>query len=126
MYRVKCKHETEDVPVSVVLDDYYPLTQKEVEGLLVKAAIFRSDVSRFSDIQCRLVQGIPGLVCPHEITGKVAKKMHLIDSAFQRVNSDNTDELTDYIMSIYNTEWFQNGRKEIYYGIIFRRIERHA
>lgn len=101
MYRIKCKHETEDIPVSVVLDDYYPLTHEEVKGLLVKAAIFRNDVVRFSDIQCRLVQGIPGLVCPHEITGRVAEKMHLIDTAFQTLNDDNIDELTEYIMTIY-------------------------
>ena len=103
MYRIKCRHETEGVPISKVLNDHYPLTEEEVKGLLVKAAIFRSNVGRFSDIQCRLVQGIPGLVCPHEITGKVAEKTHLIDTAFQTVNDDNIDELTDYITNIYKS-----------------------
>lgn len=104
MYRIKCRHETEDVPVSVILDDYYPLTEEEVKRLLIKASIFRSNAGRFSDIQCRLVQGIPGLVCPNEITGKVSKKMFLIDTAFQTVNPDNIDDLTDYIMNIYKSK----------------------
>lgn len=104
MYEIKCRHETEGVPVSEVLNDHYPLTEGDVKRLLVKAAIVRSDVGRFSDIQCRLVQGIPGLVCPNKLTGRVSRKMFLLETAFQTVSPDNIDDLTSYIMNIYKSE----------------------
>lgn len=104
MYAIEDKHETEDIPMSVILNDYHPLTEEEVKGLLIKAAIFRNDLGRFCDIQSRLIQGIPGMLSPRKVIGAVAKKEFLINSAFQTVNDDNIDELTDYITKIYELE----------------------
>lgn len=100
-YGIPCEHETKNLPTSVIVSDYHPLDRESLLQLLRRASTVRGDPYRFSDIQCRVVQGLPGLTCPNQIHGSTAKKIFIIDDIFQKILHDNINEITDKIMKMY-------------------------
>ena len=98
---IPCKHETDNIPVTTRLDDYHPLTKDEIRQLLILASTSRYNPT-FSQIQCRLVQGIPGIKCPHELHSVANRKMNMIDIDFQTVCTNNIDKLTDQFNKLMN------------------------
>lgn len=84
-YHIQCDYPHEDG-----IPDYYPLTVSEVIDLLTTAREIWSNhesrpndaVQEASSIQKRLGQGIPGMVCPHEIDGPVADRHAALDQAY--------------------------------------------
>ena|SRR5260221_54270 len=83
-YDIPCVHES-GVPVSETCSDYHSLTKPEIADLLytAKVAIHEHDDAQIaSSIQCRLIQGIVGVVCPHEIEGAVVQKMVKLNKLF--------------------------------------------
>lgn len=100
-YEIPCEHETKNLPTSIIVSDYHPLDRESLLQLLRRASTVRSDPYRFSDIQCRVVQGLPGLTCPNQIHGSTAKKIVIIDTIFQKIKHDNLNEIADMIMKVY-------------------------
>ncbi len=72
-------HEVVGVDTSQPVPDYHPLSWKELTSLVTLAF---NDATKANDVQCRLVQAIPGHVCPHLTDGPIAKKKAELDSAF--------------------------------------------
>ncbi len=89
-YQIPCTHTSENDTVS----DYHPLTRDELRELL---AVALSDRSTASDVQCRIVQGIPGIVCPHEIDGEVAKRMNKVEEIFVYVHMGDREGKRDVL-----------------------------
>lgn len=77
---IPCKHETEGIPFSTVLCDYYPLSYSELVELLAIAQ--KGDWKVATGVQCRLGQAIPGAECPHAIEGAVSVKSVRLDHIF--------------------------------------------
>ena len=102
-YSIDCEHETNVTPVSVEVNNHFPLEREELKKLLEIAAV-EKDVRFFSDIQVRVVQGIPGLTCPLRWDMVTLRKDHLISEAFLSVTPDNVDEVADTIMELYVSE----------------------
>ena len=90
------------------LDDYHPLTLDEITELLNAAVCFvnmddiRFSVVRFSEIQCRLVQGIRGNTCPSRIDSPFREIRYEIDSNFQNVTMDNYVKMAIHFNRIMN------------------------
>lgn len=62
---------------------YHPLTLARVRGLVRQACRYHIvDPVSFSSIQCRLLQGIPGMLCPRQIEGPIAEKIRDMEEAF--------------------------------------------
>lgn len=79
-HAIPCPHETENLPASAVVPDYHPLTIEEIVSLLRQA---ESEVDYHSaDIQVRLNQGIPGLVCPRDIYGPTNQAQNEVNNVF--------------------------------------------
>ena len=102
-YSIDCEHETNGTSVSVEVNNHFILEREELIKLL-KIAAAEKDVSIFSDIQVRVVQGIPGLTCPLRLDMVTLRKVHLISEAFLSVTPDNVDEVTDTIVELYVSE----------------------
>ena len=101
---IKCKHETENIHISETLDDHHPLTANEIKKLLERALVVRGNAVCFSEIQCRLIQGVPGITCPHPVHGVVAQKVNHIEKEFQNIDHENIDrmvKLFDLVMNGY-------------------------
>ncbi len=90
--------------VSLPLNRYLtipPLTREEIADLLYMAreAVKQSDRKiagqTASSIQCRLIQGIVGIRCPHEIDGPVAQRQNTLDRLYMNYLSDELGVLTD-------------------------------
>ena len=99
-YSIDCEHDTGEVPVSVEVNNHFPLEREELKKLLKIAAV-EKDVGIISDIQVRVVQGIPGLTCPLRWDMVTMRKEHLVSEAFLSVTPDNVDEVADMIMELY-------------------------
>ena len=93
---VPCGHETDGIPVDVVLDDYYPLTSLQI-SLLLDESLYSSNPSKQ---QVRLNQCIKGILCPRETNGDVAEKVASIDILFMK--------------GYRNRGWSSKQKKEIY------------
>src|SRR4051812_31111443 len=71
--KVPCLHEVNpSLPPDYTVADHHPLTREEVIDLLRMAKDSPNPLA--SEIQCRLVQAVPGQVCPHQIDGPVARR----------------------------------------------------
>ena len=88
-YKIDCAHSTHGVPVDTVLPDYHPLKPGELLNLLTVAAENKHDAYVFCDVQCRVVQAIPGVECPHRVTGPVFDIMVEIEYEFQSLQTGN-------------------------------------
>lgn len=75
---IKCRHEKEGIPTNIILDDYHPLTKKQITELLTEALTSKNP----SKQHVRLKQAVPGFKCPREISGKVAKLQAELDTIF--------------------------------------------
>jgi hypothetical protein len=89
---------TGKIPTSETISDYYPLTKEEISKLLTTAANNKGNVKLVSEVQVRLDQGIVGITCPRQITGKVAEKLKELDNIFieeyeKKVSPDTVDKL---------------------------------
>ena len=102
-YSIDCEHDTGAVPDSVEVNNHFPLEWEELKKLLKIAAV-EKDVGVYSDIQQRVVQGMPGLVSPQKCNMATIRKAHLISEAFLSVTPDNIDEVADIIMELYVSE----------------------
>ncbi len=100
---IPCRHANgEERDWLKPVSDYYPLSVDEVRALLEEAKGLTS-AADLSDIQCRLVQGVVGAVCPHETTGEVASRSLMIDWLFvMRYQEGGTDELVNLMVQIMN------------------------
>ncbi len=74
-YNIQCQHEAQNLSTDQTCPDYHPLTRDQVKELVT--LLFQRDriqldpgqplYQALSQIQVRLGQGIPGLVCPYEL-----------------------------------------------------------
>ncbi len=97
-YRITCQHEFAGVPHRLRVNDYWPLSREEVRQHLIAAHMFseQNNVQKFSDIQCRFSQAVPGAKCPHEIEGPTARKQAQMDALFvHTADFEVTDELVN-------------------------------
>lgn len=84
-YHIECPH-FRGVPIEETVPDYYPLTYDELVTLLETAQA--ADANHFGvvcSIQMRLVQALPGMVCPRpseEQNPLLAQKDTWIDKQF--------------------------------------------
>ena len=70
--------------------DHYPLTVSEICAMLEAARFAKKWIKsnpeegtqQIANIQVRLGQGIPGMICPRPIDGEVADRLHDLDSAY--------------------------------------------
>lgn len=85
---IKCKHEMDGIPTKVTLDDYHPLTKKEIIELLTEALSSKNP----SKQQVRLIQAIPGIQCPRQIDGKVGKLLAELETLFVEFLDNGIDE----------------------------------
>ena len=102
-YCVPCFHERDGVLHTMRVEDYWPLTRDQVKKLLIAAHEFAAqpDVRRFSDIQCRFAQAIPGAKCPSELDNWTAKRSEQMDELFVHTATfDVTDALLDLFCSL--------------------------
>ena len=97
-YSIDCEHDTNNVPVSVEVNNHFPLKREELIKLLSLAATSK-DVGIISDIQQRVIQGMPGLTCPERGDIITIRKIHLMSEVFLSVTPDNVDEVADIIWS---------------------------
>ncbi|MCK5015020.1 MAG: hypothetical protein KAS66_14505 [Candidatus Omnitrophica bacterium] len=94
-YSIDCGYESDKV------NDHFPLEREELIKLL-KIAATEKDVGIVSDIQGRVIQGIPGLTCPQKISSHTMKKSHSVSLLFLDVKPDNINSIADSIIEIYN------------------------
>ena len=97
-YSIDCEHDTGEVPDSVEVNNHFPLEREELKRLLEIAAV-EEGVGIISDIQQRVIQGMPGLTCPERGDMITIRKIHLISEVFLSVTPDNVDEVADIIMN---------------------------
>lgn len=93
-YKIPCKHETGEVrDTEIQVNDHHPL---------LSIALQCTDFQVVASIQCRLGQGIPGMVCPQDTEGPVARANALMDEAFVagRRAQEPLDSLTDSIFAL--------------------------
>lgn len=102
-YSIDCEHDTGEVPDSVEVNNHFPLEREELKRLLEIAAV-EEDVGIISDIQVRVVQGIPGLTSSAKWDMVKIRKEHLVSEAFLSATPDNIDEVADIIMELYVSE----------------------
>lgn len=92
---IPCAHETDGVSVDVVLDDYYPLSDSEIDALLSESLISPNA----SEQQVRLNQCLRGFTCPRTTKGEVAKKERRLNTLFmdgyrsKEWNSEQKEEI---------------------------------
>lgn len=96
---IKCKHITENVPTSITLADYYPLSKEEVGQLLTMAA---QSPRLINEIQIRLCQAVPGATCPYLIEGRNAERTAKLERLYvDGLNDlDTLPNLTDEIFQL--------------------------
>jgi hypothetical protein len=84
------------------MKDYHPLTEDEVKALLgmVNAEPDKRTIHQNTQItaqvQVRLAQAIPGMLCPRPVDGPVAKKLNRLDHVFTGFTKGDTK---DYVLS---------------------------
>jgi hypothetical protein len=79
-----CSGETEEE-----VSDYHPLTVQELVALLQEAVTIKAGmdenpyaIGEISNIQVRLRQAIPGMVCPYPCFGSLAERIHKVNRAY--------------------------------------------
>lgn len=99
----ECGHITKKIPTSQIINDYHPLTKDQINELLRYGILCKNNNFKlFSILQCKLIQGIKGMVCPHPIVGIIAEKSYIIDYNFQLISHENIDKLTDLFNETMN------------------------
>lgn len=97
-FQIPCAHLTDNIPTSQKVPDYHPLSMDELKELITIAF---NDKSKANDIQCRLVQAIPGHMCPHLIEGPVAKKQNKLEETYvDALGNGGGDDLVNTIAKI--------------------------
>lgn len=81
MESIPCPHDSGSVPYYKTAPDHHPLTKEEIARLLEEAKDDESQIL-VAKVQIRLHQGIPGQVCPREISGPIADKECEINKLF--------------------------------------------
>lgn len=74
MKEIPCPHRRAGFDLRVTLPDYHPLTKGEI-GALLDEAREKKKTFDLIRISVRLVQGIPGMICPRPEEGPLGEKM---------------------------------------------------
>jgi len=77
---IPCKHEKDRLSIKIQVDDHHPLTKKQIQELLQQALNSENPSLQ----QARLIQSIPGMKCPRECEGEIAKKEIKLDKLFMQ------------------------------------------
>jgi hypothetical protein len=93
-------------------NDYYPLTRDEVRGLLELARQRSVNCKAVAEVQCRLEQGIPGMVCPHNDpdSPEMVKADRLAELFVSGYKTQDLDKLADKIFALMGNDYLDLGR----------------
>ena len=98
---ISCPHDRHpQFNHTVDLPDYKTLARTTIRKMLKLAAVSKVR-SIASKVQVRLVQAIPGHVCPHEIDGPIAQKMAEVDHYYVNVFWRNPRQIGNHARELY-------------------------
>lgn len=84
-FEIPCPHEANgSIPASRTLPNHHPLTGDEIAKLLDFARDHQGDGFALAKVAVRLMQGVPGSVCPNTIDDEVARRRNEVNRVFIR------------------------------------------
>jgi hypothetical protein len=98
-HSIPCAHEADGVDSSIRINDYYPLSLREIIDLLETAQ--RVDMLERASIQSRLVQGVPGNMCPRVDDGAVNNAQQHINEAYTAFLQGSGQSVDDLAVQLY-------------------------
>lgn len=98
-HSIPCAHETDGINSLIPLNDYYPLSLREIIDLLETAQ--HVDATERASIQTRLIQGVPGTMCPRDDESAANNVQRHISNAYIMFLQGSGQSIDDLAVRFY-------------------------